>query len=285
MKQKIKEFLFITIGTIITAGGIYFFKFPNNFSTGGVSGISVILGEVYREVSAGEFVLIINLALLIAGFLFVGRSFGLRTVYCSLLLSGVLCVLEEVYPLTKPLTVQPTLELVFAILLPALGSATLFYYDASTGGTDIVAMVIKKFSDVNISAGLFMADALIVICTLPIFGAETFLYSLLGFASKVFLVDNILKGMNNSKYCTVIIHPRHLDKITGYITDNIHKSATVSTAYSGAYNHEQKAVLLVALNRKQANRLRAFIKELDPSAFIIVSNTGDIYGKGFKEPV
>jgi len=285
MNKKIKDFLITTLGTIITAAGIYFFKFPNNFSTGGVSGISVVLSAVLPNISTGQLVVIINLSLLLLGFIFIGKDFGLKTVYCSSLLSFVIYLLEIICPLSEPLTQEPILELVFAILLPALGSAMLFNSDASTGGTDIIAMIIKKFSDVNISMGLFIADLIIVLLTLPVFGAETFLYSLLGFIAKVFLVDNILKSMNTSKYCTVITHPKYLEQITAYITDSIHKSATVSTSYSGAYNHEQKALLLVALNRKQAIQLRAFVKSLDPKSFIIINNTYNIYGKGFKEPV
>ncbi len=285
MKQKLKDFFLITMGTVVTAAGIYFFKFPNNFSTGGVSGISVILSALLPNISTGQLVLIINLSLLLLGFIVIGKEFGIKTVYCSSLLSFVIYLLEIVWPLTQPLTSEPTLELIFAILLPALGSAMLFNSDASTGGTDIVAMIIKKFSDVNISMGLFIADFIIVVATLPVFGAETFLYSLLGFVAKVIFVDNLLKSMNTSKYCTVIIDPKYLDEVTSYITDNIHKSATVSTSYSGAYNHEQKALLLVALNRKQAIKLRAFVKNLDPKAFIVINNTSDIYGKGFKEPV
>lgn len=285
MKQKIKDFITITLGTIVTALGIYFFKFPNNFSTGGVSGISVILSAILPGVSTAEFVMIINLSLLLLGFIIIGKDFGIKTVYCSTLLSFVLYLMEIFWPMSGPLTDQPTLEIIFAILLPALGSAILFNSDASTGGTDVVAMIIKKFSDVNISSGLFIADVIIVLGTFPVFGAETFLYSLLGFIAKVIFVDNILKSMNTSKYCTVIIDPKHLEEVTTYITENIHKSATVSTSYSGAYNHEQKALLLVALNRKQAIALRGFVKNLDPKAFIVINNTSDIYGKGFKEPV
>lgn len=285
MCKKFKDFLLITLGTILTALGIYFFKFPNNFSTGGVSGISVILGALCPDISTGEFVMIINFSLLVIGFLFFGKEFGIKTVYCSSLLSVVIYLLEIIYPLSAPLTSEPTLDIVFAIILPALGSALLFNSDASSGGTDIIAMIIKKFSDVNISGGLFFADFIIVLATLPVFGPETFLYSFLGFAAKVAFVDNFLKSMNASKYCTVIISPEHLDQVTDYITKNIRKSATVSTAYSGAYNHEQKALLLVALNRKQAIALRGFVKNLDPTAFIVINGTCDIYGKGFKEPV
>ena len=124
--QKLKTFALLTGGTLITVTGIYFFKFPNNFSTGGVSGISLILSSLFPSISAGTFVWIINILLLILGLIIVGRDFTVKTVYCSLLMSFSLRLLEIILPLNAPLTNQPFLELCFAVLLPAIGSAILF---------------------------------------------------------------------------------------------------------------------------------------------------------------
>ena len=141
----LKEYILLTLGASMTALGIYFFKFPNHFSTGGVSGLSVILNGIFPQITPGTFVMVINVTLLLLGFLIVGRDFTVKTVYCSLLMSVLTYLLEKVVPMSKPLTGQPMLELVFAILLPAVGSAILFNAGASTGGTDIVAMILKKY--------------------------------------------------------------------------------------------------------------------------------------------
>ena len=154
--QTLKDYGMLTIGTLLIAVGVYFFKFPNNFSTGGVSGISIILGHYAPNVSAGAFVFIINQALLLVGFLVFGRSFGMRTAYTSLLMSGVIWALEYICPLEKPMTTQPLLELVFSVSLPAVGSAILFNMQASSGGTDIVAMLLKKKTNVNIGNSLWI---------------------------------------------------------------------------------------------------------------------------------
>lgn len=285
MENKVKTFFIMTLGTIIISAGIYFFKFPNNFSTGGVSGISVILSAVFKAVSAGGFVLAINILLLIVGFLFMGKAFGVKTVYCSMVMSIILNVLERTVPLSEPLTGQPMLELIFAIALPALGSALLFNIDASTGGTDIVAMIIKKYFKTNISKALFVSDFLVVMITAFVFGVETWLYSMLGFFAKVFVVNNLLENINMSKYCTVITEPEFEEKISNYITEVLHKSATVSHSYKSAYMNETKSVLLVALTPNQAKLLKSYVKKLDEKAFIIVSSTSEISGKGFKETV
>lgn len=289
MKNKVLSglisFFMLTLGTALMSSGIYFFKFPNNFSTGGVSGISVLLGAVIPGISPGTLVLVINGLLLFVGFIFVGKNFGIKTVYCSSLMSVLIFILERICPLTHPLTSNPLLDLVYAILLPAVGSALLFNLDASTGGTDIIAMIIKKYSSVNISKALFIADSAIVMLTFFVFGTEIWLYSLLGFLAKVFMVNSILENINMSKYCTVVAAKEQADLINGYITEVLHKTATVSDSFSGAFTNDSKCLILVALNRRQTILLKKFVKELGKKTFIIVTNTSDICGKGFREVV
>lgn len=283
MNKKIKEFIIITLGTVLIALGIYFFKFPNNFSTGGVSGISVILGAIFPHFSSGLIMLIINVSLLVLGFIFTNNGFCFKTVYCSLLMSLLTYVLEIVCPLSKPLTSQPVLELVFAILLPAIGSAILFNYDASTGGTDIVAMIIKNHTHLNISKALFCSDALIVMLTFFVFGVETWLFSLLGFLSKVLVVNNAIENLNTSKYFTIITEKEA--EIKEYITVTLHKDATVSKDYFGAFSGSKKSVLLTVVTRHQGILLKNHVKAIDPHSFVIINNTSDIIGKGFRECV
>ena len=180
MKKRLSDALLLTTGTLLVSFGVYFFKFPNNFSTGGVSGISVILGALLPGVSTGTLVLIINAALLLLGFAVFGRSFGLKTVYCSMLMSLSIYALERLVPMDAPLTTQPMLELVFSVLLPAVGSAILFNLQGSTGGTDIVAMIFRKYTDLDIGKALFCTDFLIATLAGVVFGIETGLFSLLG---------------------------------------------------------------------------------------------------------
>lgn len=285
MSKRIKEFAVMSFAVTLIAAGIYFFKIPNNFSTGGVSGISVIFGALFHGISPGGFIFIINMLLLVAGFAVIGRDFGTKTVYCSMLMSCMVVLFEKLFPMSAPLTSQPMLELVFAIIMPAAGSALLFNCGASTGGTDIVAMIIKKYLRINISKALFISDFLIVMLTAFVFGTETWLYSMLGFSAKVFLMNNILSDMNMSKYCTVITQPEHEEKIKGFITNTLKKSATVSDSYTGAYMHDKKSVLLVALSPRQARLLKDYVKSVDDKSFIIINNVGDVSGKGFREEV
>ena len=141
-KKIIKEYLWITFAVVIMDIGIYVFKFPNNFSFGGVSGMAVVISN-FTALSASQINLVINLLLLVLGFAVLGKNFGVKTAYVTVLSSLLLNVFEAAFPMEKPLTDEIMLELCFAILLPAIASALLFYENASGGGTDIIAMVIK----------------------------------------------------------------------------------------------------------------------------------------------
>ena len=140
MKWNLKHFFLLTASTLLMAFGTYFFKFTNNFTFGGITGLAVLVART-GLMSAGDFNLIASMLLLIAGLIILGKEFAARTAYCSILLSVALSVMERLWPMSEPLTSQPMLELCFAIALPALGSAVLFNIGSSSGGTDRKSVV------------------------------------------------------------------------------------------------------------------------------------------------
>ncbi len=277
--QKLRDYALMTAGTLLLSAGVYFFKFPNNFSTGGVSGISVILQALVPGVSAGTFVLILNTALLAVGFLVFGRSFGVRTVYCSAVMSLSIFFAERFIPLSAPLTDQPLLELIYSVALPAVGSAILFNTHASSGGTDIVAMIMRRYTHIAIGKALFVSDFAITIASGVIFGIKTGMFSLLGLLMKALVVDNVIENINLSK--SFIIITEHPNTVCEFIT-SMHRTATLLSG-EGAFTHHNKKVIITVLNRSQSVKLRQHIKSVDPQAFMIVSNTSEIIGKGFRE--
>lgn len=276
--QLVREFLFLTLGTALVAVGVYFFKFPNNFSTGGVTGIAVIISAFVPGVSTSTFASVLNLLFLVLGFVVLNSGFGLRTTYCSLLFSGLLSLLDRLCPLEAPLTDQPILELFFAVILPALGSAILFNIGGSTGGTDILAMILKKFSSLDIGRALLCCDVLIAASTLIVYNIKTGLFSILGLLLKSLLVDNVIESLNRKKSFTVIT--AQPDIAIDFITHQLHRGATFWEA-EGAYTHEHKTVVLAALSRAQAVALRRHLKQNDPQAFMLIENSSEIFGKGF----
>ena len=279
LAQTAKEYALLTLGTLLTAVGVYFFKFPNNFSTGGVSGLSIILAHYVPSVSPGAFVFVINQALLVLGFAVFGRSFGVRTAYTSLVLSCATWGLEYICPLSAPMTSQPLLELVFAVTLPAIGSAILFNMQASSGGTDIVAMILRKFTNLNIGNALLFVDFSITVAACFAFGMETGLFSILGLVLKSVIVDMVLENFRVHKAFQIITSKP--DEIITFVTKELGRGATEIHG-EGAFTHENKTVILTVVNRYQAVKLRSYTRAIDPHSFILITNTTEIIGKGFR---
>ncbi|WHH58667.1 YitT family protein [Petroclostridium sp. X23] len=277
---KIKAFLLINIGLLFVALGIFFFKIPNNFATGGVSGIAMIMSYFFSTISVGPFMLIINIVLLIAGFIFIGFNFGSKTAYSSFVLSGMVWLLEKVCPpISQPLTGDTFLELIFAIVLPAIGSAIVFNQNASTGGTDIIAKILNKYMHVNIGKTLLIADFLITLIAGAVFGIRIGMYSMLGLFMKGFIVDLAIEGMNISK--EIVIISEKPEQIKHYIVKELHRGATIYSA-RGAFTDEEKEVITTIVNRRQAVALRSYIRSIDDKAFMSITNTSEIIGKGFR---
>ena len=278
-KQWLNDFFILNAGTLLTAVGSYFFKFPNNFSTGGVTGISVVLTHYFPGLSNGTIVSVINIALLIVGLLLLGKGFGFKTFYVTVAFSAMLKILEVIWPMTQPLTDQPFMELLLGVFLPAWGSALLFNIGSSTGGTDIIAMIVKKYFKCHIGRALLIVDFFITLLTFVAFGPETGLFSMVGLFIRSFAVDMLLDNMNTYKYFTIITDKPQ--EIYSYITDVLHRGATVYQA-EGLYKHTEKTVIMTAQGKKQALHLQDVIRQKDPHAFVLVTNTSEIIGKGFR---
>lgn len=277
MKSKLKNFSLLTISTLIMAVGIYFFKFANNFTFGGITGIAVLVAKFF-PISASDFSFVVNILLLIIGWIVLGKRFAEKTAYSTILLSISLSLLERIYPMSHPLTNEPLLELIFAILLPALGSAILFNIGASSGGTDVIAMILKKYTSVDIGKGLMISDLIFTLAGFLVFNVKTGLYSLFGLIMRSALIDNFIESFNRSKYFHVVTS--NATCICDFIQNDLQRGATIVNA-TGAFTGDDKYIILTVLSPSQAVKLRNFIKEQDPKAFLLVSNTSEIIGKGF----
>lgn len=273
-----KDYIVITLAVIIMDLGIYAFKFPNHFSFGGVSGLAVVLNEILG-ISAAQINLVINLALLVIGFAVLGKSFGLKTAYATVLSSVVLSLMEKMMTISAPLTNQPMLELAYAIALPAVAAAMLFYVDASGGGTDIVAMILKKYTTIDIGTALLISDVAIVALSFIAFDVRTGLFSVCGLLAKSIFVDRTMDQMRLCKYFTII--SSNPEPICDFIQNVLNRSTTLYNA-EGGYSHENKKVILCALDRRQAVILQRFIRQTDDSAFIMITKSSETFGKGFR---
>lgn len=278
VKNIIRDYAKLTFATAIMAVAVRFFEYTNNFSLGGVTGLSILLAK-FLPWATSSIGFVLNIALIVVGFLCLGRGFGVKTVYVSVLLSGSLALLENLVPMAGPMTDEPLLELVFAVALPALSSAILFDMEASSGGTDIIAMILKKYTSIDIGVALFCADLLITLSAFFVFGVKTGLLSFVGLLLKALVVDNVIESINLCKYFTVVCDDP--EPICAFLHSELDRSATVCEA-KGAYSGQKKYLVLSVMRRRQAVRLRNFIKHNAPDSFIMITNSSEIIGEGFR---
>ena len=275
----VSNFILMTAGSVLMAVSLYFFKSPNGFVTGGVGGLGIILGQ-YTQASMGIWVTGLNILLLVVGFIVLGKSMGVKTIYCTLLYSGIVDLLEIVCPLDKPLTDQPVLELVWAIILTGLGQAMIFYADASSGGTDILALILRKYTSMNVGRAILIVDILISAASFFTFGVKTGLFSVLGLFCMTFVIDGVLENLMSCKYFVIITDKP--DVISEFILKEMDHSATLIKG-EGVYTRTEKSVLHTVCKRREARRLQKFIKSADPQAFTIITTSSEIIGAGFRE--
>ena len=276
--KKFKSFILMSLGCVLLSVGVYFFKIPNGFATGGVTGIGTILASL-TSISAGAWIWILNALLLLLGFIFLGKENGIKTVFCSMFYSLLTYILEIICPIAAPLTDQPLMELVYAMLLTSLGSAMIFNCDASSGGTDIAALILKKYTRIDVGKALLAVDFVVAASAFLVFDVRTGLFSVLGLFSKAFIVDSIIESMNTCKYFIVITDKR--DEISEYIIKTLHHGVTAS-AVVGEYTGDEKTMIHTVCKRIEAIKLRNTIKTIDPHAFTIITTSSEIIGRGFR---
>ena len=276
--NKLVQFWVMNLGCVLLALGVYFFKIPNGFTTGGVSGIGTLLGKM-TPLSPAAWIWILNIGLLVLGFLFLGRQTGIKTVYCSMLYSALTFVLEKIVPVTEPLTDQPFLELAYAMLLTSIGAAMIFNSDASSGGTDIAALILQKYARIDVGKALLAVDFIVAASAFVVFDVKAGLFSLMGLFAKAFIVDGVIESFNTCKYFVVITSKR--EEISSYIMENLHHGVTVNTVV-GEFTKEEKTMIHTVCKRMEAIKLRNRVRQIDPNSFIIITTSSEIIGRGFR---
>ena len=288
------SFLLMSAGVLMMSISVYFFQTPNSFTLGGVAGISLVLSKLVpvNWLSQGVFMAIINVAVLILGLVILGKQCTLKTIYCSLLYTGLIWLFEFIDILglingtptpsggiADPMTDETFLEFVYMILFFGVGAALVFNCGASTGGTDIIALIIKKFTKLNVGTSLLIIDLIVVCAAAFMFtNLETALFSFLALFLKSFLLDGVIESIVKTKYITIITTKP--DEISKYILEVIQHGCTQYDA-QGAYTKKERKILITVCRRNEALKLKAKVKELDPDAFVIITDANEILGKGF----
>lgn len=285
-KQSVKYWTVLNIGVLLVALSVYLFKAPNNFATGGVSGISIVICKYTLQhvawLGQAEVQTTLNTLLIIIGFAFLGYKCMLKTAYCSIMYTLETQLLSLLYPIRTPLTDQVFLEFIISMLLAAGGSAIIFNCNASSGGTDIVALIIKKYTNLNVGKALLCSDFLIAMTTFFVFDVKTGFYSMLGLFTKTFIMDSVIESIGKCKYIQIITEKPK--EIGDYILGRLNRGVTYLKA-EGGYTKDGKTVILAVCNRSEALKIKLKLRTLDPAAFVIISDTNEILGKGFRSAI
>lgn len=276
--EAVKRYGILTVGSVVLGISDYMFKFQNHFSFGGVSGIAVIMSGLLGG-SASTYTFVINMLLLVVAFILLGKEVAMQSAYVSVLYSVTLEVIQYVWPMSKPLTNQPVLELVFCFMILAVCSAIFFNMNASSGGSDIIALILKKYTNVSIGRALLLVDFAVVVISFFVYNPTVGLFSFAGFLAKSFFIDSVIESLNLCKYFTIVSD--NADTICDYIHKELNHSATIMSA-EGSYSHEPKKVIMTVVNRDQALKLRKFVRSVEPHAFMMITNSSEIIGKGFR---
>ncbi|NBI05527.1 YitT family protein [Senegalia massiliensis] len=278
MKFNIKKFILINTGILIMAIGLYFFLIPANLAVGGVTGLAMVINKVFPIIPIGIVMTLANIILFTLGFLIIGKEFGGYTIYSSFLLSGAIYILEIIIPINGAIIDDLLINLIYGIIIQGIGMGIIFYQNSSTGGTDVVAKIINKFLHLDIGKALLLADFVITIFAGLTFGPKLGLYALLGVIANAYVIDNVIAGFN--KKMNIMIISNKNKEINKYIIENIKRGTTLYSA-DGGYSRRNKIIINTVVNRKEYIKIKGYVKDIDPDAFITVGFVHEVLGEGF----
>lgn len=274
--KKLKEYGIITIGVLLVVMSVELFFFPNNIASGGVSGLALVLHDMLG-IESGIIMLVCNVVLFAIAFIFIGGSFGIKSVYAAFSLSFLLSIIEKVW---TPVAVTENLILatIFGSALLAFGTAIMLAQGASTGGTSIIAKLLNKYLHINFGKALLISDSIVILLAMYTFGIELGLVGLLSVYLIGTLVDRFIDGFNACKQ--VFIFTSQEELVLNYITKEVNRGCTILKG-KGGYTGKENTMILTILSTKQFIHLKQFMKKNDPDAFITVNATNEVLGEGF----
>lgn len=271
-KRNIKEFLIITFGVLIVATAVYFFMLPLNITVGSGTALAMVLSN-FIPLPVSVMTLILNIVLLILGFLLIGPEFGAKTVYCAIIMPVFLGAYEHIFPNQQSITADPFLDVLCYIFVVGVGLAILFRRNASSGGLDIVAKLMNKFLRMELGKAMSLSGMLVALSSALVYDKKTVVISVLGTYLGGLVVDHFIFGMD-LKRRVCIISPK-LDQIVDFILHDLHSGATLNNII-GAYDRREKQEVITIVDKQEYKALMDYVKKVDPKAFITVYSVSEI---------
>ena len=272
IRKTIEEFVIITVGTIIVAIAVFFFMMPSHVSVGSGAALAMVLSN-FIPLSVATITLIMNIGLLIIGFILVGPEFGIKTVYCSILMPVVVGVFERIFPDFQSITQDPLLDVVCYILIVGVGLAILFSRNASSGGLDIVAKIMNKYLRIDVGQAMSTAGLIVALSSALCYDSKTVVLSLLGTFFGGIVVDYFIFGLNIKRRVCVI--SERLDDIVRYVLHDLHSGATLNEII-GAYDKMPRMEMITIVDKNEYKLLMDYVRKVDPKAFVTVYSVSDM---------
>lgn len=271
-KRNIREFFVITGGTAIVAIAVYFFMLPSHVSVGSAAALAMILSN-FIPLPISTITFLMNVILLILGFLLIGPEFGVKTVYSTLLLPVVLGILEILLPDFQSLTADPLLDVICYILVVGIGLAILFSCNAASGGLDIIAKIMNKYLRMDLGQAMSVSGIVVALSSALVYDKKIVVLSVLGTYFGGMVVDNFIFGIN-IKRRVCILSQKH-DEILHYILHDLHSGATIYNSI-GAFNHTERQEIVTIVDKQEYRQLMDYIRKTDPAAFVTVIAVNEI---------
>lgn len=262
----IKEYAIITIATTIVAASVFFFLVPSHVSVGSISGLAMVITN-FIPLPVSVLTMILNVGLLIIGFLLVGREFGVKTVYTSILLPAVMGVLEKLFPNMGSLMGDPFLDMICYVFFVSIGLAMLFNRNASSGGLDIVAKLMNKFLHMDLGNAMSVSGMLVALSSGLVYDAKIVILSILGTYLNGIVLDHFIFGFDMKKRVCIVSQKEEI--IRRFILHELRSGATLYEAF-GAYNMEARREIITIVDKNEYAKLMSFIEREDPEAFVTV---------------
>ncbi len=275
MKALIKEYSIVTIGTLIVATGVFFFMLPSNVVAGSLTGLVMVLAN-FIPIKISVLTFILNLGLLVIGFIFIGKEFGGKTVYSSVLLPIFLGIFEFAFPNNQSLTNDVLLDTICYLLVVSVGIALLFRVNASSGGLDIVAKIINKYAHIELGKAMSIAGMITAFSSILVYDKKTLVMSILATYVNGIILDNFIDGYNRRK--RVCILSSNYEQIQDFITNELKRGVTLYQAIGG-YKKEEKTEIVTILTRSEYGALLNYLHSVDKSAFVTVSTVNEVVGE------
>ena len=272
LSNSIKELAIITVGNVIVAAAVFFFMLPSHVSVGSGAALAMVLSN-FIPLSVSTITLIMNVGLLIIGFLLIGPEFGAKTVYCSILMPVVMGVFEKFFPNFQSITQDPLLDVICYILVVGVGLAILFSRNASSGGLDIVAKIMNKYLKMDLGKAMSTSGIVVALSSALCYDSKTVVLSLLGTYFGGMIVDHFIFGINIKRRVCVISD--HLDPIVDYVLHDLHSGATLNEII-GAYDKIPRTEMITIVDKNEYKQLMDYVRKVDPKAFVTVYSVSDM---------